>query len=114
YEGVGPCQGCWGARALSGSALSVSCGLPSVAGGPIVVLAVARVVSGQARLPRHVFALVVRMVGSVATAGEGSISSATVMVCVGHAVRRARDLVVSESHAAVVCARHRISPSRKP
>src|SRR5262249_35479055 len=113
-EGVGPCQGCWGARALSGSALSVSCGLPSVAGVPIVVLAGAGVVSGQARRPRHGFAVGGGMVGSVGPGGEGSISSATVMVCVGHAVRRARDLVVSESHAAVVCARHRISPSRKP
>ena len=90
-------------------------GLPSVAVFPSLFSRVASVVSGQARLPRHVFALVVRMMGSLATARVGSISSATATVSEGHADRRARNLVVSEPHAAVSTgARHRISPSRRP
>ena len=69
---------------------------------------------GQARLPRHVSALVVRMMGSLATARLGSISSSTAAPCAGHADLRARNLVVSEPHAASACARQRISPSRRP
>jgi len=42
--------------------------LPSVAVFPSLCSRYASVVSGQARLPRHVFALVVRMMGSLATA----------------------------------------------
>ena len=57
-----------------------------------------------------------RMMGSLATARLGSISSPTATRGVlGHADLRARSLVVSEPHAAVSTgARHRISPSRRP
>ena len=55
YEGVGPCQGCVGARGRCGCCrvrLLVCRG-----GVPIKGLVWARVWCGQARLPRHVFAL---------------------------------------------------------
>jgi hypothetical protein len=48
-------------------------GVPSVAVFPSRVSRL-RAVSGQARLPRHVFAPVLRMMGSLATARLGSIS----------------------------------------
>ena len=64
----GRVKGVEGRAGVSGSVLSVSCGLPSVAVFPSLFSRVASVVSGQARLPRHVFVLVVRMMGSLATA----------------------------------------------
>ena len=72
---------------------------------------------GQARLPRHVFALVHAHDGIVGhgQAGLSQLDDRTVRCVVGHADLRVRNLVVSEPHAAVSAfARQRISPSRRP
>jgi hypothetical protein len=79
YEGVGSVKGVFGAlHACAGACERASngwaCWVGAVRGG--VAHQGLAVASGcwQARLPRHVFALVVRMMGSLATAGLGSIS----------------------------------------
>jgi len=72
---------------------------------------------GQARLPRHVFALDRAHDGIVGhgQAGLNQLDDRTVRCVVGHADLRVRNLVVSEPHAAVSAfARQRITPSRRP
>ena len=83
YEGVGPCQGrsavLLGARARVGKRRPWMVGWVAVRGGSSHQgsRGCEGREAGQARLPRHVFALVVRMMGSLATARLGSISSST-------------------------------------